>query len=159
MQLSVGSINVSSSIMVSMLQSAFTSGTLYIGLLNHNAVEPSGNGYIRKRIYFAAPTDETAVTDDIHTATVTNSAAVSFPRSTGVWFPASDPACYWALFTAETGGDMVLCSPILMPVAVLSMSTVVIPAGAATLCITDDDVYYTYTDDGSGHITIALQSN
>lgn len=66
-----------------------------------NVSEPSGNNYARVQI--------TAFTTPAN-GVVKNKSAISFPQSTGIWFPATAKASYWVLFDGSGSSANVLSS-------------------------------------------------
>ena len=66
-----------------------------------NVTEPatSGTGYARVRL--SSLTVPSA-------GVITNSAKIEFPESTANWFSASNPAIYYVIFDAATGGNLLM---------------------------------------------------
>ena len=95
-----------------------------------NVSEPSGNNYSRVQITaFTAPAG----------GMVKNKNAVSFPQSTGIWFPATARAAYWVLFDGAGNSAHVLASgAITEPLAVWSNAVVTIAEETISFSLTDN---------------------
>lgn len=92
--------------------------------------EPSGSvGYRRVQIpRFSNPSN----------GRLSNADSITFPKSTGVWFPDSAKAAYWVLFDGQGAGAHVLCwGNLITQIAVLSYSTVTIPGGTVRISCSD----------------------
>lgn len=94
-----------------------------------NVTEPSGNSYARVAITaFTAPSN----------GVVSNTNAIEFTRSTGVWFPRNAPGRYWVLFDGSGSGAHVLASGSLSKsLVILGNASVTFAAGTIKFTLTD----------------------
>lgn len=112
--------------------------TIYVGLSSTpptatggNITEPSGNGYARVAIAnnttnFSTPT----------TGTTSNSAAITFPASTGAWVN-SAPLNYFIITDSSTNGNILAFGTVSNPQVVNSSGAVLtFPAGTLSLSLT-----------------------
>lgn len=119
------------------MSTMYTNGSdsFYIGLSStkpakdgSGVTEPTGNNYARVQIAaFTAPNN----------GVVKNSAALEFPRSTGVWFN-SPKAAYWILFDGSGSSAHVLsCGELDEPKSIESNTIVTIAAETLSITLTD----------------------
>lgn len=122
----------------SVYQSA-SGNTFYIGLSSTtptdaggNVTEPSGNAYARVQIsgFSIAANGSTQ-----------NTASITFPTSTGTWFPLNAPATHWVMFDGAGNGAHLLSSGTLEePISILKNTTVTIASGKVVITLTDSQV-------------------
>ena len=96
-----------------------------------NVTEPSSSntGYSRVRI--------TTLLSQPSNGVITNSSDISFPESTAAWFSSASPATHYCIFTAETGGQLLMYSPLTNPRAIDANTVVTIKAQNLVLQLTD----------------------
>ncbi len=108
--------------------------TFYIGLSstlpNANGTgvtEPSGGGYARVAVGgFSSPSN----------GSITNSNNITFPVSTGTWFPSNAKAAYYVLFDGNGGGAHVLAAGRLAAQMEIGANvTIVIAAGTLNITL------------------------
>lgn len=114
--------------------------TVYVGLSTADPgddasglAEPVGNGYIRKAIAFSAATSRR----------VTQSGVVTFNEATGSW----GTITHWAIFDAESAGNMLAHGAFVAGKAIVSGNT---PS------IADTEIYVEYS---AGEISTTLAEN
>ena len=95
-----------------------------------NVTEPTGNNYSRVQITsFTTPNN----------GSVSNSAALVFPTSSGVWFPGNTPATHWVLYDGNSSGAHLLSAGTLeSAIGIYKNTTVTIPAGEVVITLTDN---------------------
>lgn len=94
-----------------------------------NVTEPTGNSYARVLV--------TEFSEPIN-GVVKNTEALVFPRSTGVWFEATDKAKYWVLFDGDGEDANLLSSGELdEPKTVESNTIITIEAETLSVTLTD----------------------
>lgn len=122
-------------VMSTMYPSSNATG-FYIGLSSTkptdaggNVSEPSGNNYSRVQVTaFTSPSD----------GVVKNKNALSFPRSSGIWFPTTARAEYWVLFDGNDSSAHVLsCGAITEPLTIW---------GGAAITIAEESISITLRD-------------
>lgn len=102
-------------------------------------VEPSGNGYSRVRVdtvnviggtgtISAWPSDPSD-TDSDGKYEYTNNQDITFPEATGSW----GTITYFAIFTAQTGGNMIAYGALATPIAPVADTIPVVRAGQLTI--------------------------
>ena len=112
------------------------SSSFYIGLSSSNPMkdgtncnEPSGNGYARVNV-----TGFTLVSDGV----ISNRDTLSFPITTGTWFPSNNKAAYWCLFDGASAGARLISSGALStPRTIESDVVVTIPSGALRISLVE----------------------
>lgn len=115
---------------------AFTNSeeTFYIGL-TCDGVEHVGDGYSRMPISFTAPTVKSA---SGNSAKVANTADITFPTSTAIWFPPDTQANGWALYDGSGSSATLLMTGVLQsPITVFASAAVTIPAGSLAISLGD----------------------
>jgi hypothetical protein len=65
-----------------------------------NGAEVSGGSYARQPITFGSPTQVSGV------GTITNAAAIAFPKATTDWTASNESIGYWGIRTAANGGQL-----------------------------------------------------
>lgn len=94
-----------------------------------NVTEPSGNNYSRVQV--------TAFTTPAN-GVIKNKNAISFPQSSGIWFPPTAKASYWVLFDGTGASAHVLSSgAINEPLTVWGNAVITIAAQAISITLTD----------------------
>lgn len=93
-----------------------------------NITEPSGAGYARVEIpAYTAATDGVVYVAD----------TLTFPKSTGVWFPSDAKAAYWVLFDGD--GNLLSAGELNEPKTIESSTTLSIEAETLGITLTDYD--------------------
>jgi hypothetical protein len=107
--------------------------TVYLGLSTADPgddgaglAEPSGNGYIRKAITFGAAASRT----------VTQSGTVTFDQATGPW----GTITYWAIFDAESSGNMLAHGALGASKSVVSGNTPSVASGEVTVAFSAGEI-------------------
>lgn len=114
------------------------SNTFYIGLSSTapndnggNVTEPVGNGYARAQITSFSQANNGAVR---------NATNITFPISTGTWFPADGLATHWVIFDGATSSAHVLSSGTLeVPIGIWKNTVVTIAAQKVIITLLDDN--------------------
>lgn len=112
------------------------SSSLYVGLSStipsqdgSGVTEPSGNNYSR------VPIGKLSIAKDGSTQ---NENDISFPQSSGIWFPPYAPAKCWVLFDGNEANSNVLCHVEFDRARhVYGNTQVVLPAGSVSFTICD----------------------
>jgi hypothetical protein len=111
-------------------KTSFTKPTVYVGLSTANPdedasglAEPSGNGYAR--------VDSTGVWGTAADGEITNDSVITFPEASGSWGTIS----HFALFDAESGGNMLAYGALSESKAVGSGDTARFSASALTITL------------------------
>lgn len=119
------------------MTSAYSSpNTFYVGLSSTqptaaggNVSEPSGNGYSRVQATFGS-----SGTD----GEVTNTAAITFPRSSGTWFSADNLASYWVVYDGTgSGAHLLSAGSLSVPIGIWENTQVSIASNEIVITLTD----------------------
>ena len=109
-------------------------GSFYIGLSSsmpdqsgNGIVEPSGFGYSRMRV---------ASFSLSNSGIVSNSTSITFPSSTGTWFPSDRRAAYWCLFDGSgSSAKLVAAGALDTPRTIEAGSVVTVPENALSIVL------------------------
>lgn len=95
-----------------------------------NVTEPSATGTAYQRVQLSTLSTPSG-------GVISNSGAITFPESTGVWFPSTAPATHYVIFDAATGGNLLMYNALTSPRIIETSTVAVIREGSLTLQLTD----------------------
>lgn len=125
--------------LIQKIQAMFQGQTLYVGLLNSNLQEPTQGGYQRAAVQFTSFGSGQDSAGGYRYALAYNTSAVTFVQSKSAWFPANDPAVYWAVFSHQGGGNMLFRATLDHPTKVNVLTQVTFPSRSLVVSLSDEE--------------------